>query len=150
MAEYEDLRNKLINGLALANTAGDKPDIALGIFMQYLEELGECKRKLRASEVKLRVTERVLHYHKVRVEQYDAALRKIANGMIDTGFVDTAPPDWHSAFTQLQHIAKEVLVNDKPSQDYQREVLELARGIQIAHAAWLAMGAPGAWDKADG
>lgn len=24
-------------------------------------------------------------------------------------------------------------------------VAELARGIQIAHAAWLAMGAPGAW-----
>lgn len=25
-------------------------------------------------------------------------------------------------------------------------VADLARGIQIAHAAWLAMGAPGAWE----
>ena len=28
----------------------------------------------------------------------------------------------------------------------ERDLQELARGIQIAHAAWLAMGAPGAWD----
>lgn len=30
-----------------------------------------------------------------------------------------------------------------------REVAELARGIQIAHAAWIAMGAPGAWSETD-
>ncbi len=30
-----------------------------------------------------------------------------------------------------------------------RDLTELARGIQIAHAAWLAMGAPGAWEADD-
>lgn len=28
-----------------------------------------------------------------------------------------------------------------------RDVAELARGIQIAHAAWMAIGAPGAWKE---
>lgn len=30
-----------------------------------------------------------------------------------------------------------------------RDVAELARGIQIAHAAWIAIGAPGAWKEED-
>lgn len=32
---------------------------------------------------------------------------------------------------------------------FNRDVAELARGIQIAHAAWVAMGAPGAWDTSE-
>src|ERR1700751_3506354 len=38
------------------------------------------------------------------------------------------------------------LVAQLKADPHTRELTELARGIQIAHAAWMAMGAPGAWE----
>jgi hypothetical protein len=152
MAEYEDLRNAVATSLLSHHRESPvyQAEKVMELFNSYLEELGELKRKLVASEAKQRVTQRALEYAKAKLDRYHATLLKIANGMIDTGFVDTPTPDWYSAYGQLQSLAQDAIADDKLTRNYQREVLELARGIQIAHAAWLAMGAPGAWDKADG
>lgn len=37
------------------------------------------------------------------------ALRNIAGGFIDSSFVTKSPSDWHSAFGQLQEIAKSAI-----------------------------------------
>ncbi len=37
------------------------------------------------------------------------ALEKIKGGFINSGCLMSSPPDWHSAFNQLQAIAKDAL-----------------------------------------
>lgn len=41
------------------------------------------------------------------------ALQNIAGGFINTDFVTSNPPDWHSAFAQLQTIASNVIERRK-------------------------------------
>ena len=44
-----------------------------------------------------------------RTEIAEAALRRIAGGFINSSFVMRDPPDWHSAFAQLQVIAQDAI-----------------------------------------
>jgi hypothetical protein len=41
--------------------------------------------------------------------EFLTALNKITGGFIDSSFVESNPPDWHSAFGQLQSIARDAL-----------------------------------------
>lgn len=43
------------------------------------------------------------------IKRLREALEKISGGHINSDFVMSNPPDWHSAFTQFQAIAREAL-----------------------------------------
>jgi hypothetical protein len=49
---------------------------------------------------------RFKHNQRAATAEMIAALEKIEGGFINSDFVMSNPPDWHSAFNQLQSIAR--------------------------------------------